>query len=93
MSYLTLVKQKYNELAFEYIRKFRYTRNRCYSLTLSDKVLVDLAYSGLLEYLKEKLDGHTFLNVSQLLQKALAQESRVREAKISQKVKVRLSPC
>jgi hypothetical protein len=49
--------------------------------------LVDLAYSGLLEYLKEKLDGHTFLDVSQLLQKALTQESRVKVAKISQKVK------
>uniref|UniRef100_A0A0E0KI78 Uncharacterized protein n=1 Tax=Oryza punctata TaxID=4537 RepID=A0A0E0KI78_ORYPU len=53
LSHLTSVKQKYNELVSEYIRRFRDTRNRCYSLTLSDKDLVDLAYYGLLEHLKE----------------------------------------
>jgi hypothetical protein len=32
-------------------------------------------------YLREKLDGHTFITLSQLQQKALAQESRSKENK------------
>jgi uncharacterized membrane protein YqjE len=32
-------------------------------------------------YLQEKLDGHTFITLSQLQQKALAQESRSKESK------------
>jgi hypothetical protein len=39
-------------------------------LTISDRV-----YSGLLDIHKEKLDGQDFLDVSRLLQKALANEN------------------
>jgi hypothetical protein len=54
-------------------------------LTISDRDLADLAYSGLLDIQKEKLDGQEFLDVSRLLKKALANENRLKESKNSQK--------
>jgi hypothetical protein len=50
-------------------------------LAISDRDLADLAYAGLLTHLKEKLEGQDFLDVSQVLQKALAQESQAKEFK------------
>ena len=67
----------------DYIRRFRDTRNRCYGLAISDRDLADLAYASLLDLHKEKLEGHEFLDVSQVLQKALANESQVKESKNS----------
>ena len=61
------------------------TRNRCYSLTISDRDLADLAFAGLLDFYKAKLEGQEFLDVSQVLEKALADESRAKEARDSQK--------
>jgi hypothetical protein len=84
-SHLVSVRQKSNESVSEYIRRFRDTRNRCYSLTIFERDLVDLAYSGLLDIHREKLDGQDFLDVSRLLQKALANENRRKESKSSQK--------
>jgi hypothetical protein len=37
--------------------------------------MADLVLNGLRSYLQEKLDGHTFIALSQLQQKASAQES------------------
>jgi hypothetical protein len=53
LSHLTAIKQKHNEPAVDYIRRFRDTRNQCFNLNISDKDLTDLAYSGLISYLKE----------------------------------------
>jgi hypothetical protein len=50
-------------------------------LTISEKDMVDLAFNGLCSYLREKLDGHMFITLSQLQQKASAQESRSKESK------------
>ena len=75
LSHLISVKQKIHEGVAEYIRRFRDIRNRCYSLTISDRDLADLVFAGLLNFHKEKLDGQKFLDVSQVLQKALANES------------------
>ena len=61
------------------------TRNRCYSLTISDRDLADLAFASLLDFHKAKLEGQEFLDVSQVLQKALANESRAKETRDSQK--------
>ena len=85
LSHLTSVKQKIHEGVSEYIRRFRDTRNRCYSLIISDRDLADLAFAGLLNFYKAKLEGQEFLDVSQVLQKALANESRAKEARDSQK--------
>jgi hypothetical protein len=45
LSHLISMKQKHNEPAADYIRRFRDTRNRCFNLNISDKDLADLAYS------------------------------------------------
>ena len=85
MSHLTSVRQRIHESVSEYIRRFRDARNRCYSLIISGNELADLAFSSLLGFHKQKLDRQKFLDVSQVLQKALANESRAKEARNSQK--------
>src|ERR1041385_5584376 len=83
LSDLTMVKQKYNEPVHDYIRRFRDVKNRCFNVAITERDLADLAFSGLLVHTKEKLEGHEFLDVSQVLQKALVQEKRVKEVKQS----------
>jgi hypothetical protein len=78
-SHLTSIKQKHNEPVANYIRRFRDTRNWCFNLNISDKDLVDLAYSGLSLHLKEKLESHVFSYVRQVLQRAMDCESRAKE--------------
>nr|CAH68540.2 OSJNBa0009P12.9 [Oryza sativa Japonica Group] len=46
-----------------------------------DADLVGLAFNGLIAPLRERLDGQQFFDVSQLMQRALAQESRVKDNK------------
>jgi hypothetical protein len=60
LSHITAIKQKHNESAADYIRRFRDTRNRCFNLNISDKYFTDLAYSRLSPHLKEKLKSHIF---------------------------------
>jgi hypothetical protein len=79
LTHLTALKQKPNEPATDYIKRFRDIRNRCFNLNISDKDLANLAYSGLALYLKEKLEGHVFSDDSQVLQWALDCESRAKE--------------
>jgi hypothetical protein len=81
LSHLSAIKQNHNELAADYIRRFRGTRNQHFNLNISDKDLVDLAYLGLTPHLKEKLESHVFSDVSQVLQWGLEYESRVKESR------------
>jgi hypothetical protein len=64
LSHLTTIKQKHNESTVEYIRRFRDTRNQCFNLNISNKDLIDLAYSGLTPHLKDKIESHVFSDVS-----------------------------
>jgi hypothetical protein len=41
--------------------------------------MADLAFAGLSSHLKEKLEGQDFIDVSQVLQRAPACESRAKE--------------
>jgi hypothetical protein len=50
-------------------------------LNISDKDLTDLVYSGLSSHIREKLEGHVFSGVSQVLQRTLDYESRAKESK------------
>jgi hypothetical protein len=81
LSHLTAIKQKCNEHAADYIRRFRDIRNQYFNLNISDKDLTDLVYSGLSPHLKEKLESHIFSDVSQVLQRALNCESRAKESR------------
>jgi hypothetical protein len=48
---------------------------------IREKDMANLAFNGLCPYLQEKLDGHTFITLSQLQQKASAQENWSKESK------------
>jgi hypothetical protein len=65
---LTAVRQKYNETVLEYLKRFRETQNRCYDLTIGEKDLADLAFADLSSHLREKMEGHDFADVNQVLQ-------------------------
>ena len=56
-------------------------KNRSYSLVISEKDLAELALNGLRSHIKEKLQGYEFLTINQVLQRALAQESRSKDAR------------
>jgi hypothetical protein len=49
--------------------------------SIRERDMADLAFNGLCSYLREKLDNHTFITLSQLQQNASAQESRSKENK------------
>jgi hypothetical protein len=49
--------------------------------SIRERDMADLAFNGLCSYLREKLDDHTFITLSQLQQNASAQESRSKENK------------
>jgi hypothetical protein len=72
LSDLTIVRQKYSQTVTEYIKQFRETRNKCYSLTVRERDLADLALAGLSSYLREKLEGMEFADVNQVMQRAVA---------------------
>nr|AAX95968.1 retrotransposon protein, putative, Ty3-gypsy sub-class [Oryza sativa Japonica Group]ABA93173.1 retrotransposon protein, putative, Ty3-gypsy subclass [Oryza sativa Japonica Group] len=61
----------------DYIERFRDIKSRCFSLKITDKDLANIAYDGLLDSIKEKLNGQIFLDVDHVLHEALAQKSRV----------------
>nr|CAE03342.2 OSJNBb0005B05.9 [Oryza sativa Japonica Group] len=77
LSDLTLVRHKYNESVVDYIERIGDVKNRCFNLKITDKDLADIAYNGLLDSIKEKLNGQIFLDIDHVLHEALAQESRV----------------
>jgi hypothetical protein len=83
LSHLIAVKQKHNEPIVEYIRRFRDTRNHYFNLNISNIDLADLAYSGLILHLKDKLESHVFSDVSQIFLQALDCESRAKESRNS----------
>jgi hypothetical protein len=78
LSHFTAIKQKHNELVTDYMRRFRNIRNRCFTLNIFDK---DLADSRLSLLLKEKIESHTFSNVSQVLHRTLDCESQAKESR------------
>jgi hypothetical protein len=51
-------------------------RNNCYNLTIGEK---DLAFSRLSSYLREKMEGQDFVDVNQVLQRAVVHENRSRD--------------
>lgn len=76
---LILVKQQEGESAVEYIQRFRDIRNRCYSLSLSDEQLADLAFQGLSAPIKDRFFFHEFDSLTHLIQKVSAYESQCQE--------------
>jgi len=79
LSHLTSVRPKHDESVTDYVKRFRDIKNRCYSLVITERDLADLVLNGLKTHIKERLESYEFLNINQVLQKALAQESRSKE--------------
>ena len=75
MSHLTSVRQKHDELVTDYVKRFRDIKNQCYNLVIGERDLADLVLNGLKAHIKERLETYEFLNINEVLQKALAQES------------------
>jgi hypothetical protein len=57
LSHLVGVRQKHNESAADYARWFQETRNKCYSLTIGEKDLTELAFAGLTPAMRDRMDG------------------------------------
>nr|ABA92716.2 retrotransposon protein, putative, unclassified [Oryza sativa Japonica Group] len=85
LSDLTAIRQRHDESVQDYIQRFRETRNRCYSLALTDSQLADLAFQGLIAPIKEKFPSQEFESLSHLAQKVTLHEQRFAEAKKSLK--------
>ena len=66
---LTVVKQRNNEHVTDYIQRFRDIRSRCFSLSLSDSQLAELAFKGMLPHNKEKFASQEFESLSHLAQR------------------------
>jgi hypothetical protein len=82
LSHLTSVKQNHDEPVTSYIRRFRETKNRCYSLVISERDHAELAFNGLQSHIREKLEGHEFIDVAQVLVTTLAHESRSKDTRL-----------
>jgi hypothetical protein len=57
LSHLAAIIQKHNDSAAKYARQFRETRNKCYSLTIGERDLTELAFVGLIPAMRDKMDG------------------------------------
>jgi hypothetical protein len=66
---LATLKQRHNETPLEFLRRFREVKGMCFSLTLPDDQLADMAVVGMLPAVREKLFGMEFDNLGQLSQK------------------------
>jgi hypothetical protein len=71
---LTRLKQRNDEIIVGFIQRFREDRNKCYSLNLGDKQLVELEFKGLLPTLREKYASHDFESLSHLVSR-MSQET------------------
>ena len=83
LSHLTSVRQSRDESINDYIRRFRDTKNRCFSVNIAEKDLADMVFNGLRSHIKERLEGYDFFTVTQVHQRALAVESRSKESQES----------
>jgi hypothetical protein len=63
---LATLKQRHNETPLEFLRRFREVKGLCFSLTLPDDQLADMAVAGMLPAIQEKLFGMEFDNLGQL---------------------------
>jgi hypothetical protein len=80
LSDLTTVRHKYFESIAQYIKWFRENRNKCYSLTVRERDLADLALVGLSSYLREKPEAMELADMNQVMQRAVAQENCARDS-------------
>jgi hypothetical protein len=66
---LATLRQRHSETPLEFLRRFREVKGMCFSLTLPDDQLADMAVAGMLQAIREKLFGMEFENLGQLSQR------------------------
>jgi hypothetical protein len=81
LSHLAAIRQKHNEGMADYVRWLREARNKCYSLLIGERDLVELAFAGLTSAMRDRMDGQDFAAVNQLRQCAMMHENRAKEGK------------
>nr|AAN64467.1 putative gag-pol polyprotein [Oryza sativa Japonica Group]ABF97062.1 retrotransposon protein, putative, unclassified [Oryza sativa Japonica Group] len=85
LSDLTAIKQQHDEPVHEYIQRFREMWNKCFSLSLTDAQLADLAFQGMIAPIREKFSSEDFDSLSHLIQKVTLHEHRSAEVRKSSK--------
>jgi len=73
---LTAVRQRNDEPITDYIQRFRDVRSRCYSLSLSDRQLAELAFQGLFPHIRERFSSQEFESLSHLAQRVACVDVR-----------------
>ena len=73
---LTAIKQRNDEPVTDYIQRFRDVRSRCYSLSLSDRQLAELAFQGLFPHIRERFSSQEFESLSHLAQRVACVDVR-----------------
>jgi hypothetical protein len=66
---LATLRQRHSETPLEFLRRFREVKGMCFSLSLPDDQLADMAVAGMLPTIREKLFGMEFENPGQLSQR------------------------
>jgi hypothetical protein len=67
LSHLAGIKQKHGETMVDYVRRFRDTQNKCYSLTIGERDLAELVFAGLIPSIKDRMEGHDFSDMNHVL--------------------------
>jgi hypothetical protein len=65
----------------DYVKRFRDTRNKCYSLTIGERDIAELVFVGLIPSIRDKMEGHDFSDMNDVLQRAMAHENCAKEVK------------
>jgi len=64
---LVRLKQRNDESVESFVQRLREVQNKCYSLVLDDRLLADLAFQGLLPYIRDKYASQEFESLSHLV--------------------------
>jgi hypothetical protein len=74
---LVKLRQRNDESVESFVQGLRDVKNKCYSLVLDDRQFADLAFQGLLPYLKDMYVSQEFESLSHLVQRISDQDTRV----------------
>jgi len=64
---LVRLRQRNDESVEGFVQRLRDVKNKCYSLVLDDRQLVDLAFQGLFPHIKDKYASQEFKSLSHLV--------------------------
>jgi hypothetical protein len=78
---LTLVRQSKEESVSDYLKCFKEDKNCCFSLSLTDSDLADLAARGLRPAIRDRLEGVEFHTLANVLVRGMAQELKINKEK------------